>query len=477
MLNIVLIVVTLYHLLTCPYTKVEESFNIQAVHDLLYHGRNISQYDHLEFPGVVPRSFVGPLILSVFSYPFARIFEVLNMEKFNSQVVCRLTLGVFICFSLMRFQNALSKQINPNVGKLTMLLLVSQFHFMFYATRTLPNIFALVLVLNAVSSWLLKRNRSFIWYSAAAIIIFRAELAILLGILLLLKVIAKELSIIDLIKYCVLAGPVFFGLTVLIDSYFWQRWLWPEGEVFYYNTIMNKSSNWGTLPFMWYFYSALPKSLMFAIFYLPFGLLSHQHKQLSFLQLSALLYVLLYSTLPHKELRFIIYVIPILNAGAAYGFIKLLRWARNNAWLTEIIKFSLLVTIIGNLASTMLISYISANNYAGGSAFKRLHQLNENKKDAILTIHINNDAAQTGVTRFGELYPNWRYSKDEAFDLSTAKISEITYDYLITKAPCKASPHFDVVDVVDGYERLVLSKQFPFVSIVFQPKLCLLKKI
>ena len=65
----------LFHLWASPYTKVEESFNIQAVHDILTYGiptRNVNetfkaQYDHMTFPGAVPRTFVGALTLAELS--------------------------------------------------------------------------------------------------------------------------------------------------------------------------------------------------------------------------------------------------------------------------------------------------------------------------------------------------------------------------------------------------------------------------
>lgn len=67
----------LLHLFISPYTKVEESFNIQAVHDILKYGvptHNVylkfkALYDHMTFPGAVPRTFIGALVLASIAKP------------------------------------------------------------------------------------------------------------------------------------------------------------------------------------------------------------------------------------------------------------------------------------------------------------------------------------------------------------------------------------------------------------------------
>lgn len=138
-------VLVILHLLAAPYTKVEESFNIQAIHDISSYGipfQNIStslhqSYDHFEFPGAVPRTFVGALAVAGISKPLIHFTGTQN-----AQFVARAVLGLFNGIALMKYKSALARAFGRDVGRWYVLLQASQFHVIYYASRTLPNMFA-----------------------------------------------------------------------------------------------------------------------------------------------------------------------------------------------------------------------------------------------------------------------------------------------------------------------------------------------
>lgn len=179
-------------------------------------------------------------------------------------------------------------------------------------------------VLHSLAFWLKNKQSLFVWLSAVNVLIFRSELCIISGLMLLVSLYKRRISMGSLILNGIEATVCSLLLTVGIDSQFWRYTLWPEGVVLWFNTILNKSNEWGTSPFFWYFYSAIPRALLFTVVLIPLGLINDRgHKTLIFLLFPALGFVLVYSILPHKELRFIIYVLPILNAVAARGLDEL----------------------------------------------------------------------------------------------------------------------------------------------------------
>uniref|UniRef100_A0A0C9QWF4 Mannosyltransferase n=1 Tax=Fopius arisanus TaxID=64838 RepID=A0A0C9QWF4_9HYME len=474
-----IILVAAVHLLYCPFTKVEESFNLQAMHDILYHGHNLTEYDHHEFPGVVPRTFLGPLAISGLSSPLVAAITHFSFNKFCAQYIVRAVLGLTVIAALRLYRQALAKIFGVQFTKWFVAITVTQFHFMYYLSRPLPNIMAMPLVLLALYGWLKQNHIIFIWSSAAAMIIFRAELSMLLGLFLLYDIGYQKLSVPRLFKIAVPAGIFFLSLTIGIDSIFWGRILWPEGEVFYFNTVLNKSSQWGTLPFFWYFYSALPRGLAFSSLLVPLGML--WDARVRALTVPAVIFILLFSFLPHKELRFIIYVFPLLNIAAASVCHRI--WEnRLKSTFWAILSFSIIAHLILNAIGSMFFLCVAGSNYPGGMAIMRLHRLERDTKTPV-NVHIDVLTAQTGVSRFTQLNPKWSYSKLENISYDDPESLD-DFTHLLMEAKSKYSPNIkpylrthDILDAVEGFSHIALNYNvIPPVKIKTKPTIFIMKR-
>ncbi|KAG7191459.1 dolichyl-P-Man:Man(7)GlcNAc(2)-PP-dolichol alpha-1,6-mannosyltransferase [Scheffersomyces spartinae] len=449
-LEALLILVVGYHLAIAPYTKVEESFTIQAAHDVMTYGvypQTVIEdnYDHVNFPGVVPRTFVGSLVLGYIAKAIMGLFTVLGIDlsrmsdsQIIGQYIVRGTLGIINVLSLISIKDAINSVTFKDrsksgggakrkgvVGFFYLLILSSLFHLLFYSSRTLPNFVALPLVNHSISKLIVGDITGFTWLGLTAVI-FRLEVGVFGFIIAITSSLGFGQSNV-FINLMLLAIGSLAGLFAsgFVDSYFWGYWVIPEFSAMYFNVLQGKSSEWGVEPFWSYFTVHLPK--LFKLILIPLLLkgfasdpaddgstgsnaandpavvvVPHPARHgLRILFTSSLLYVIAMSFQPHKEWRFIIYVIPIFALQAANGAYEISHMFSKGI----VFKLWILITILsllGGVVVSLFMGYVSSFNYPGGEAIEYVnHYVLNDKKD--VTVHLDVATCMTGFTRFTEL--------------------------------------------------------------------------
>ncbi|KAL2235514.1 UNVERIFIED_CONTAM: Dol-P-Man:Man(7)GlcNAc(2)-PP-Dol alpha-1,6-mannosyltransferase [Sesamum indicum] len=352
----------------------------------------------------------GALFVSILASPFVLAASLLHLPKIYSLyagciILSTLRLfriqisdaGIPVMLFLAEFPDLLNhfcshwirKNFGSQVEVFFVILTALQFHMLFYCTRPLPNILAFGLVNLAYDYWF---KGSF--YAA-------------------LNYLSRSISLRKAILSCLVTALFCIGLTILVDSVLWRKLLWPELEVFWFNSVLNRSSEWGL------------------------GVLLD--RRIRFYVIPVLSFVLLYSKLPHKELRFIISSLPIFNLSAAIAASRIYNNRKKSFWkylhvamlglflirLNEPVSADFTLCSLGCTVLTFMASY---ENYPSGHALKALHKmghLTNNSKE--VWVHIDTFSAMNGISRFCENNEPWRYSKEEGILLQEFQGRNFTY--------------------------------------------------
>ncbi|KAK7421039.1 Dol-P-Man:Man(7)GlcNAc(2)-PP-Dol alpha-1,6-mannosyltransferase [Neonectria punicea] len=484
-----LFTIPLLHLLLAPHTKVEESFNLQAAHDILVYGTPTSgdvharlahTYDHFTFPGAVPRTFLGPVLLAGLGQPLVAVAGFRH-----AQLIVRGLLGVLNATALLVLRNALRRAFGRGVARWWVVMLVGQFHVNYYLSRTLPNMYAFGLTTLASAFLLPQPNpqRHFIRQKQAiallilAGVIFRSEVALLLITTALHLLASRRVTLLALIPVSLGSFLAALVVSVPIDCYFWQRPLWPELAGFYYNAILGSSSNWGVSPWHYYFTSALPRILLNPLvpMLIAFALFQPGTSRAArALVIPNLLYVAIYSLQPHKEARFIFYVAPALTAAAALGadFIST-RAAKSLVY--RAVSLALVLSVLGSFAASIGMLLLSSLNYPGGDALEQLKVLTRDDPTPVIRVHADVLTCMTGLTLFGQNpaghpialdlplpqksdAPVLLFDKTESgYQMDWPAFWE-KFDYLLVEDTSKVLGRWEIIGMVQGYDGIEVLK-------------------
>lgn len=379
-------------------------------------------------------------------------------------------MGLANALALLSLRSAVDTAYGKIAGRWFVLFQASQFHVMFYASRILPNMFAFTATTVALRSLVLakavaaksarsqKRRRLALYLLTVAGVVFRSEIAILLAMETIVLLVQQRASLTKEVIPAGIAGAA-IGLlvTVTVDSFFWQSFpTWPEWTGFYYNTILGKSADWGTSPPTWYFVNALPRLLLnpitlFVCIPLALSVKSTQRTSQDIL-VPHLAFIGVYSLLPHKEWRFIVYSIPAFTAVASAGASWI--WTRRaKTMVYRILSLALIATTLASFVASFGLMLISSLNYPGGAAMQRLHQV-ENAPGK--NVHLDNLACQTGVTRFLQTQPTWVYDKTEGDESLLDPVFWQQFDYVVAEDPKRIIGSWQLVDTIEGFAGVTL---------------------
>ncbi|XP_075753401.1 GPI alpha-1,2-mannosyltransferase 3 [Pelodiscus sinensis] len=273
-----------------------------------------------------------------YSYPlfFATIYRVLQLlAKDDVQLLIwipRLVQALLSALADVKLYSFVRHLENAETAKWVYLCQLCSWFTWYCCTRTLTNTMETVLTIFALFYYPLegsKTRRSCKYLTWVALAFIIRPTAIIPWIPLVLWHFWQEQKKVDLVLYGYIpVGLVTLVLSLIIDRVFFGEWIMVQLNFLKFNVLQNLGTFYGSHPWHWYLTQGLPVILSTHLPFLIHGCIQAPKRYRIFLVV-VVWTVLVYSTLSHKEFRFIYPVLPFCMVFCGYSLKQLKTWKKS----------------------------------------------------------------------------------------------------------------------------------------------------
>uniref|UniRef100_A0A8C0FZT1 Mannosyltransferase n=1 Tax=Chelonoidis abingdonii TaxID=106734 RepID=A0A8C0FZT1_CHEAB len=270
-----------------------------------------------------PLLFEVKMSLRGYSYPllFATIYRVLQLlAKDDVQLLIwipRLVQAVLSALADVKLYSLVRHLENAETAKWVYLCQLCSWFTWYCCTRTLTNTMETVLTIFALFYYPMegsKTRSSCKYLTLVALAFIIRPTAVIPWIPLVLRHFWQEQKKVDLVLYTYIpVGLVTLGISLIIDRVFFGEWILVQMKFLKFNVLQNLGTFYGSHPWHWYLTQGLPIILGTHLPFFIHGLVP---------------YLFCYSTLSHKEFRFIYPVLPFCMVFCGYSLKQLKTWKK-----------------------------------------------------------------------------------------------------------------------------------------------------
>lgn len=227
----------------------DETYNYWEPLHFLLHGSGLQTWEYSPEYGL--RSYAYTLLNALPIWPLHLIMPHRKMFEFYA---LRIAFGLASSVFETQLYNAIRHRFSENVASYYLIFTLTNVGMFLSSTSFLPSSFSMLLITFALAQWLTGHFNKAIFAIGSAVLLGWPFVGVFGFPIVVDYLFIKQKGLFNLVKVVFIFGLIISVPILLIDSYFYGKWIFAPLNIFIYNVLSSKGGPelYGREPFSYY---------------------------------------------------------------------------------------------------------------------------------------------------------------------------------------------------------------------------------